>query len=180
MPAQRSRSHGGSRAGKSMWESRGWPVCSTNAPLQIWVDRWHTFIASALRDGDRVTTEGLREIEAGKGGETPTQRATPGVPSAVSDLSAWLGAFNAENYAWSQRIEVPGQYDTCTGRSPPDVASHAFIASVEPKMRTMSSLREPKRVVFVANTEVAFPFLAKVRVQIVSKFHLFYTAAPCL
>ena len=133
--------------------------------LQVWLNRWREFISTTLKDGDLVTTQSLAILVAGQGSgqrfESPFQRAALEWPSSVSHLSAWLASFNADNFPRSQRIEVPGQYDTYSGRVPPNVASHAFIASVDSKMRTMPSLREPKRIAFIAHTEVIYPFLAK-------------------
>ena len=138
------------------------PTTPPPPAAQVWIGRWQAFINTTLKNGERVTAESLKELEAGQKGDAPARRATVDAPAAVADLSAWLAGFSAENFPRAQRIEVPGQYDACTGRAPPDATAHALVASVEPRLRTMASLREPKRVAFVAHTEAVFPFLAKV------------------
>lgn len=82
-------------------------------------------------------------------------------PKTLRSMSLFLADFNASNYAPSETIEVPGQYDSYDGRAPPDPAAHATIDSIDPKLLTMTSLKQPKRITFIGRDERSYRFLAK-------------------
>ena len=76
--------------------------------------------------------------------------------SLLKEYSPWLANFQKEDYP--KHIEVPGQYD---GLSRPRPESHACIASFDPRILVLSSLRKPKRITVRADNEQEYKFLVK-------------------
>ena len=125
--------------------------------LLLWLGKWRTHIMRTLGGGTSVTSAALITLRARDG---PT--AFPDAryrPTTVAQLSQWLADYAPGDR--QQLIELPGQYDSYDGGTPPDPRNHATIVGVAPGLRTMTSLRQPKRVTFVTDAEKRCSYLVK-------------------
>ncbi|XP_065804989.1 DNA-dependent protein kinase catalytic subunit isoform X1 [Labrus bergylta] len=77
-------------------------------------------------------------------------------PGNLKEYSPWLSGFKAD--AFSNELEIPGQYD---GRSKPLPEYHAKITGFDERVKVMSSIRRPKRLIIRGDDEQDHPFLVK-------------------
>ncbi|KAM3592965.1 uncharacterized protein V6R79_002700 [Siganus canaliculatus] len=77
-------------------------------------------------------------------------------PGNLKEYSPWLSGFRAD--AFSNELEIPGQYD---GRSKPLPEYHAKITGFDERVKVMSSIRRPKRLIIRGDDERDHPFLVK-------------------
>ncbi|XP_042366176.1 DNA-dependent protein kinase catalytic subunit [Plectropomus leopardus] len=77
-------------------------------------------------------------------------------PGNLKEYSPWLSGFKAD--AFGNELEIPGQYD---GRSKPLPEYHAKIAGFDERVKVMSSIRRPKRLIIRGDDERDHPFLVK-------------------
>ncbi|XP_029955282.1 DNA-dependent protein kinase catalytic subunit [Salarias fasciatus] len=77
-------------------------------------------------------------------------------PGNLKEYSPWLSAFKAD--AFGNELEIPGQYD---GRSKPLPEYHAKITGFDERVKVMSSIRRPKRLIIRGDDERDHPFLVK-------------------
>ncbi|XP_071387705.1 DNA-dependent protein kinase catalytic subunit [Centroberyx affinis] len=77
-------------------------------------------------------------------------------PGNLKEYSPWLSGFKAD--AFRNELEVPGQYD---GRSKPLPEYHAKITGFDERVKVMTSIRRPKRLIIRGDDERDHPFLAK-------------------
>lgn len=77
-------------------------------------------------------------------------------PGNLKEYSPWLSAFKAD--AFNNELEIPGQYD---GRSKPLPEYHAKITGFDERVKVMSSIRRPKRLIIRGDDERDHPFLVK-------------------
>ncbi|XP_022045230.2 DNA-dependent protein kinase catalytic subunit [Acanthochromis polyacanthus] len=77
-------------------------------------------------------------------------------PGNLKEYSPWLSGFKAD--AFSNELEIPGQYD---GRSKPLPEYHAKITGFDERVKVMSSIRRPKRLIIRGDDERDHPFLVK-------------------
>ncbi|KAL9555838.1 hypothetical protein MBANPS3_002175 [Mucor bainieri] len=74
----------------------------------------------------------------------------------LKSYSPWLNAFKSIEH--DQELEIPGQYD---GLSKPYPELHAKVASVDPTLLVMHSMRRPKRIKIYGTDEKEYLFLVK-------------------
>ncbi|XP_037550083.1 DNA-dependent protein kinase catalytic subunit [Nematolebias whitei] len=77
-------------------------------------------------------------------------------PGNLKEYSPWLSGFKADPFG--NELEVPGQYD---GRSKPLPEYHAKITGFDERVKVMSSMRRPKRLIIRGDDERDHPFLVK-------------------
>ncbi|XP_034718647.1 DNA-dependent protein kinase catalytic subunit [Etheostoma cragini] len=77
-------------------------------------------------------------------------------PGNLKEYSPWLSGFRADTFC--NELEVPGQYD---GRSKPLPEYHAKITGFDERVKVMSSIRRPKRLIIRGDDERDHPFLVK-------------------
>nr|CBN81784.1 DNA-dependent protein kinase catalytic subunit [Dicentrarchus labrax] len=77
-------------------------------------------------------------------------------PGNLKEYSPWLSGFKADTF--SNELEIPGQYD---GRSKPLPEYHAKITGFDERVKVMSSIRRPKRLIIRGDDERDHPFLVK-------------------
>ncbi|TSL34570.1 DNA-dependent protein kinase catalytic subunit [Bagarius yarrelli] len=77
-------------------------------------------------------------------------------PGNLKEYSPWLSNFSADTLR--NELEVPGQYD---GRSKPLPEYHAKITGFDERVKVMTSIRRPKRLIVRGNDERDHPFLVK-------------------
>ncbi|KAL6490371.1 hypothetical protein MHYP_G00007160 [Metynnis hypsauchen] len=77
-------------------------------------------------------------------------------PGNLKEYSPWLSNFRVETL--KSELEVPGQYD---GRSKPLPEYHAKITGFDERVKVMTSIRRPKRVIMRGDDEKDHPFLVK-------------------
>lgn len=77
-------------------------------------------------------------------------------PGNLKEYSSWLSSFKAD--AFGNDLEIPGQYD---GRSKPLPEYHAKITGFDERVKVMSSIRRPKRLIIRGDDERDHPFLVK-------------------
>uniref|UniRef100_A0A8C5C786 DNA-dependent protein kinase catalytic subunit n=1 Tax=Gadus morhua TaxID=8049 RepID=A0A8C5C786_GADMO len=77
-------------------------------------------------------------------------------PGNLKEYSPWLSSYKAD--AFRNQLEVPGQYD---GRSKPQPEYHAKITGFDERVKVMSSIRRPKRLIVRGDDERDHPFLVK-------------------
>ncbi|XP_015230469.1 PREDICTED: DNA-dependent protein kinase catalytic subunit [Cyprinodon variegatus] len=77
-------------------------------------------------------------------------------PGNLKEYSPWLSGFKSDPFG--NELEVPGQYD---GRSKPLPEYHAKITGFDERVKVMSSIRKPKRLIIRGNDERDHPFLVK-------------------
>uniref|UniRef100_A0A3Q2CEF8 DNA-dependent protein kinase catalytic subunit n=1 Tax=Cyprinodon variegatus TaxID=28743 RepID=A0A3Q2CEF8_CYPVA len=76
-------------------------------------------------------------------------------PGNLKEYSPWLSGFKSDPFG--NELEVP-QYD---GRSKPLPEYHAKITGFDERVKVMSSIRKPKRLIIRGNDERDHPFLVK-------------------
>lgn len=77
-------------------------------------------------------------------------------PGNLKEYSPWLSSF--KQGPLSNELEIPGQYD---GRSKPLPEYHAKITGFDERVKVMSSIRRPKRLIIRGDDEKDHPFLVK-------------------
>ncbi|KAK5898290.1 hypothetical protein CgunFtcFv8_015721 [Champsocephalus gunnari] len=77
-------------------------------------------------------------------------------PGNLKEYSPLLSRFKADTF--NNELEIPGQYD---GRSKPLPEYHAKITGFDERVKVMSSLRKPKRLIIRGDDERDHPFLVK-------------------
>ncbi|XP_028826126.1 DNA-dependent protein kinase catalytic subunit isoform X2 [Denticeps clupeoides] len=77
-------------------------------------------------------------------------------PGNLKEYSPWLSGFKADTLR--SELEVPGQYD---GRSKPLPEYHAKIIGFDERVKVMTSIRKPKRLIIRGDDERDYPFLVK-------------------
>ncbi|XP_034415705.1 DNA-dependent protein kinase catalytic subunit [Cyclopterus lumpus] len=77
-------------------------------------------------------------------------------PGNLKEYSPWLSGFKADTF--SNELEIPGQYD---GRDKPLPEYHAKITGFDERVKVMSSIRRPKRLIIRGDDERDHPFLVK-------------------
>ncbi|KAK0144676.1 DNA-dependent protein kinase catalytic subunit [Merluccius polli] len=94
----------------------------------------------------------LKQVEDLAGSMRSTQKE----PGNLKEYSPWLSAYRADPFR--NQLEVPGQYD---GRSKPLPEYHAKITGFDERVKVMSSIRRPKRMIVRGDDERDHPFLVK-------------------
>ncbi|KAJ8369167.1 hypothetical protein SKAU_G00091950 [Synaphobranchus kaupii] len=74
----------------------------------------------------------------------------------LKEYSPWMSGFRAD--ILKNELEIPGQYD---GRSKPLPEYHAKIVGFDERVKVMTSIRKPKRLVIRGDDEQEHPFLVK-------------------
>ncbi|KAG8442079.1 hypothetical protein GDO86_011029, partial [Hymenochirus boettgeri] len=77
-------------------------------------------------------------------------------PGNLKEYSPWLSKFTPEFLR--SELEIPGQY---TGKCKPMSEYHVKISGFDERVKVMSSIRKPKRIVIQGNNERDYPFLVK-------------------
>ncbi|KAG9478931.1 hypothetical protein GDO78_012545 [Eleutherodactylus coqui] len=77
-------------------------------------------------------------------------------PGNLKEYSPWMSAFKPEFFR--EDLEIPGQYD---GKSKPMPEYHIRICGFDERVKVMTSMRRPKRIVIRGNDERDYPFLVK-------------------
>ncbi|GAA6219422.1 DNA-dependent protein kinase catalytic subunit [Lates japonicus] len=77
-------------------------------------------------------------------------------PGNLKEYSPWLSGFKADPFC--NELEIPGQYD---GRSKPLPEYHAKITGFDERVKVMTSIRRPKRLIIRGDDERDHPFLVK-------------------
>ncbi|KAK6293153.1 hypothetical protein J4Q44_G00366540 [Coregonus suidteri] len=95
----------------------------------------------------------LRQVEVDLIG---SMRGFQREPGNLKEYSPWLSGFKADSLR--NELEVPGQYD---GRSKPLPEYHAKITGFDERVKVMSSIRRPKRLIVRGDDEREYPFLVK-------------------
>ena len=129
--------------------------------VERWVRTWKREILDAAGPGgSKLTVEVLASLLREGNGPAQAPRGAP-PPSALTQMSAWLAAYNDADYPPHARIEVPGQYAAYDGSVPPLPARHTVVTCCASGLRTMASIRQPKRLTFIGQDERAYAFLVK-------------------
>ncbi|KAK1332131.1 hypothetical protein QTO34_007817 [Cnephaeus nilssonii] len=77
-------------------------------------------------------------------------------PGNLKECSPWMSDFRVEFLR--NELEIPGQYD---GKGKPMSEYHARIAGFDERVKTMASIRKPKRIIIRGHDERDYPFLVK-------------------
>nr|QOY44576.1 DNA-dependent protein kinase catalytic subunit [Alvinella pompejana] len=77
-------------------------------------------------------------------------------PEDIAEYSEWLANF--QGCEFDQEIEIPGQY---IGKAKPLPQYHTKISSFHSVVKTLQSMRKPKRIVIRGNDQKEYPFLVK-------------------
>ncbi|KAI1889250.1 hypothetical protein AGOR_G00177210 [Albula goreensis] len=77
-------------------------------------------------------------------------------PGNLKEYSPWMSSFRADMLR--TQLEIPGQYD---GRSKPLPEYHAKIVGFDERVKVMTSIRKPKRLIIRGDDEREHPFLVK-------------------
>ncbi|XP_040210104.1 DNA-dependent protein kinase catalytic subunit [Rana temporaria] len=80
----------------------------------------------------------------------------PKEPGNLKEYSPWMTNFKPEFFI--NELEIPGQYN---GKSKPLPEYHVKISGFDERVKVMSSIRKPKRIVIRGNDERDYPFLVK-------------------
>jgi hypothetical protein len=123
-----------------------------------WRSTWRDQVTKALQGGKVINAASLAAAEKPAGGDSPTQPPKNNKIASMSQLSMWLSQFSATSDSF---IEIPGQYSKYDGSLAPIVAHHAKLIAVDESIRTMSSIRQPKRIVLHGDNQRSYIFLAK-------------------
>ncbi|CAL8293471.1 unnamed protein product [Lota lota] len=94
----------------------------------------------------------MKQVEALVGSMRGFQKE----PGNLKEYSPWLSSYKADPFR--NQLEVPGQYD---GRSKPLPEYHAKITGFDERVKVMSSIRRPKRLIIRGDDERDHPFLVK-------------------
>ncbi|KAK2886235.1 hypothetical protein Q8A73_020181 [Channa argus] len=84
------------------------------------------------------------------------RESNQGEPGNLKEYSPWLSGFKADSFC--NELEIPGQYD---GRSKPLPEYHAKITGFDERVKVMTSIRRPKRLIIRGDDEQDHPFLVK-------------------
>lgn len=132
-----------------------------------WRTEWEKKILAPMgSEGELITAEVLSGVARDNEDISPMKAQRQGSrllppPNSTHQLSAWLASFTAADVPSAVQLELPGQYARYDGSVPPDVSSHVCISAVSTSLTTMLSLRQPKKVTFVAQNERTYSFLVK-------------------
>ncbi|XP_078543449.1 DNA-dependent protein kinase catalytic subunit [Lissotriton helveticus] len=77
-------------------------------------------------------------------------------PGNLKECSPWMSEFKSEFLR--NELEIPGQYD---GKSKPLPEYHVKISGFDERVKTMKSIRKPKRIIIRGDDEREYPFLVK-------------------
>ncbi|XP_029105413.1 DNA-dependent protein kinase catalytic subunit-like [Scleropages formosus] len=77
-------------------------------------------------------------------------------PGNLKEYSLWMSNFRVEMLR--SELEIPGQYD---GNSKPLPEYHAKISGFDERVKVMTSIRKPKRLIIRGDDEREYPFLVK-------------------
>ncbi|XP_045042014.2 DNA-dependent protein kinase catalytic subunit isoform X3 [Desmodus rotundus] len=77
-------------------------------------------------------------------------------PGNLKECSPWMSDFRVEFLR--NELEIPGQYD---GKGKPVPEYHARVAGFDERVKTMTSIRKPKRIIIRGHDEREYPFLVK-------------------
>ncbi|XP_045147611.1 DNA-dependent protein kinase catalytic subunit [Echinops telfairi] len=77
-------------------------------------------------------------------------------PGNLRECSPWMSNFKVEFLR--NELEIPGQYD---GKGKPLPEYHARITGFDERVKVMSSIRKPKRILIRGHDEKEYPFLVK-------------------
>ncbi|XP_075444614.1 LOW QUALITY PROTEIN: DNA-dependent protein kinase catalytic subunit [Ascaphus truei] len=77
-------------------------------------------------------------------------------PGNLKECSPWMSEYKPEFL--SNELEIPGQYD---GKSKPMPEYHVKISGFDERVKVMTSIRKPKRIIIRGNDEREYPFLVK-------------------
>ncbi|KAL6085809.1 hypothetical protein STEG23_007048, partial [Scotinomys teguina] len=77
-------------------------------------------------------------------------------PGNLKEYSPWMSAFKVQFPG--NELEIPGQYD---GKGKPLPEYHVRISGFDERVKVMTSLRKPKRIVIRGHDEKEYPFLVK-------------------
>ncbi|KAM4704971.1 DNA-dependent protein kinase catalytic subunit [Rhinophrynus dorsalis] len=77
-------------------------------------------------------------------------------PGNLKEYSPWLSEFKPEFLR--NELEIPGQYN---GKSKPMPEYHVRISGFDERVKVMTSIRKPKRILIRGNDEREHPFLVK-------------------
>lgn len=77
-------------------------------------------------------------------------------PGNLKECSPWMSDFRIEFLR--NELEIPGQYD---GKGKPVPEYHARIAGFDERVKVMTSIRKPKRIIIRGHDEREYPFLVK-------------------
>ncbi|KAK4516378.1 uncharacterized protein ATC70_011349 [Mucor velutinosus] len=116
------------------------------------------FIRSFGENGSRIsmlTEKDIAELERFCREKINTSY-DPSEERNLKSYSPWLNAFKSIEH--DQELEIPGQYD---GLSKPYPELHAKVASVDPTLLVMQSMRRPKRIKIYGTDEKEYLFLVK-------------------
>ncbi|XP_069813698.1 DNA-dependent protein kinase catalytic subunit isoform X2 [Dendropsophus ebraccatus] len=84
------------------------------------------------------------------------KKESPTEPGNLKEYSPWMSTFKPEFSR--DELEIPGQYE---GKNKPMPEYHKKICGFDERVKVMSSLRRPKRIVVRGNDERDYPFLVK-------------------
>ncbi|XP_075684227.1 DNA-dependent protein kinase catalytic subunit [Rhinoderma darwinii] len=76
-------------------------------------------------------------------------------PGNLKEYSPWMSTFKPE---YSRDLEIPGQYN---GKTKPMPEYHVKVCGFDERVKSMQSIRKPKRIVIRGNDERDYPFLVK-------------------
>ncbi|XP_044149983.1 DNA-dependent protein kinase catalytic subunit isoform X2 [Bufo gargarizans] len=77
-------------------------------------------------------------------------------PGNLKEYSPWMSNFKPEFSR--DDLEIPGQYD---GKGKPMPEYHVKICGFDERVKVMSSIRKPKKIIIRGNDERDYPFLVK-------------------
>ncbi|XP_029447109.1 DNA-dependent protein kinase catalytic subunit isoform X2 [Rhinatrema bivittatum] len=77
-------------------------------------------------------------------------------PGNLKEYSPWMSRFKPEFLR--NELEIPGQYD---GKCKPLPEYHVKISGFDERIKVMTSIRRPKRIIILGNDEKEYPFLVK-------------------
>ncbi|XP_056377813.1 DNA-dependent protein kinase catalytic subunit isoform X2 [Hyla sarda] len=80
---------------------------------------------------------------------------SPAEPGNLKEYSPWMSIFKPE---FSRDLEIPGQYD---GKNKPMPEYHIKICGFDERVKVMTSIRRPKKIIIRGNDERDYPFLVK-------------------
>ncbi|KAI9483447.1 MAG: hypothetical protein EXX96DRAFT_536784 [Benjaminiella poitrasii] len=128
-------------------------------PKKIAANHARMFIRYFGENGSKIsklTNQQLEEL-----GNYYKTKIKDSIPSdrnrlALNSYSPWLNSF--KNIEHDEELEIPGQYH---GLSKPHPELHSKVASIDPRILMMSSMRKPKRITVYGTDEKEYKFLVK-------------------
>uniref|UniRef100_A0A4W3HU56 DNA-dependent protein kinase catalytic subunit n=1 Tax=Callorhinchus milii TaxID=7868 RepID=A0A4W3HU56_CALMI len=106
------------------------------------------------KDGLLLLNMNLKAFNVAVGQIMETQKPEP--PGNLKEYSPWMSNFKPQFLG--NELEIPGQYD---GKCKPLPEYHAKITGFDERVKVMSSIRKPKRLIIRGNDEKEYPFLVK-------------------